>query len=115
MAEQKTLNEVLRELDRRGIRYVRIASGYHIPGVNPVFRYLLCKCEGNGQLVQIKCGCGTEVIVCCSCLDRGQVFACPKCTSEVNRNRRAAERVFGMPWKQIEEEVKSCKRGWRLR
>ncbi len=71
-----TLNETLQELDYRGIKHSKIGSGYFIPDHDG---YLLCKCDGDTELVSAKCDCGRELYVCNSCLESGSIGECPRC------------------------------------
>jgi hypothetical protein len=104
MAE-KTLNEVLRELEERGVAYSKIASGVYIGKLKT---YLFCKCDGNGEIGQLACQqCGDSIFCCMLCAKKGLVGRCPKCSGMFRTRRRNLAKLLGMPWEEVEQKIRT--------
>jgi len=103
----ETVNDALRELRKRNIPYVEITSGYYVGRANT---YLLCQCDGNGELGQLKCECGAVVYCCVDCARNGLITHCPKCTGVFKKRRKAFAKIVGKPWDVVARELIRLKR-----
>ena len=91
MSETVTLNQALQTMKDAGAVCVPIASGYY---VGKTRTYFLCKCDGNSHLFAAECDCGTELFVCESCYDRGEITQCSECQGRLNHMVRFMRRQF---------------------
>jgi len=103
-----TLNEFLRELRQRGVEPVKIESGYHV-GITR--SDLLCKCDGDGEMAEIKCpSCGAQAFVCGMCLDEGLITRCRQCTGAYMKKVRELAKLIDIPWEEVKDRIPEWQR-----
>jgi hypothetical protein len=92
-----TVNENLEEARIRGIPIAKIDSGYYIGAAN---LYILCKCDGSGEMGEFTCKCGAQVYCCAPCFSTGQIWRCPKCLGDDKQILRQIAKALDIPWEQ---------------
>lgn len=103
--EERTLGQLLRELDCLAIPHFKVPLGVFVPGVHSSFRYVRCCCNDDAPLIRIRCDCGGEWIACESCFDRGNRPIDVKCLDEPGNHRKSCEPITHLRWRELDAEL----------